>query len=114
MFSNLFKNKPLEITGAAKTVDDLIDGLRLYRPELLITAHRLQDHEADYFLPLVKQRFPGIKILMLTLNCHKDVMVRYVKYLDGMISKEADKSEIWEAINDITNNNKSYFRVNID
>ncbi len=51
---------------------------------------------------------------MLTLKCRKDVMVQYVKYLDGMISKEADKSEIWDAIYDITHNNKSYFRVNID
>lgn len=106
-----FRKKDIEISGEADTAEDLLDGLALHHTDLLITGHRLHDESADYFLPLIKDRFPHIKILLLTLNCHKKVFLKYVNYLDGMLCKLARKEDVIEAVFEITHNNKLYFRI---
>ena len=106
-----FRKKEVEISGEADTAEDLLDGLQLHDTDLLITAHRLHDESADYFLPLIKEKYPHIKILLLTLNCHKKVFLKYVDYLDGMLCKLARKEEVVEAVFEIAKKNKLYFRI---
>ena len=108
---NMFRKKNIEICGEADRADELLDGLGLEDLDLLITAHRLHDESADYFLPLIKQRFPHVKILLITLNCHKKVFLKYVDFLDGMLCKLAPKEEIVEAVYEITKKGKLYFRI---
>lgn len=110
---NIFRKKDIEISGEADTADEMIDQLGLQQTELLITAHTLHDEGADYFLPIIKEKFPNIKILMLTLNCNKKVFLRYVNFLDGMLCKLAGREEIIEAVFEIAKKNKLYFRVDI-
>ncbi|MCW3118995.1 MAG: response regulator [Chitinophagaceae bacterium] len=107
-----FRKKNIEISGEADTAEDLLDGLQIYQTDLLITAHRLHDESADYFLPLVKEKYPDIKILLLTLNCDEKVFLKYVNYLDGMLCKLANKEDIVEAVFEIAKKNKLYFRIN--
>ena len=108
---NVFRKKDIEITGESDTAEDLIDQLGVHETDLLITAHTLHDQGADYFLPQIKEKFPNIKVLMLTLNCNKNVFLRYVNFLDGMLCKMAGKEEVLEAVFEITRKNKLYFRV---
>ena len=108
---NMFRKKNIEICGEADRADELLDGLALQDIDLLITAHRLHDESADYFLPLIKERFPHTKILLITLNCHKEVFLKYVDFLDGMLCKLAPKDEIAEAVYEITRKGKLYFRI---
>ncbi len=106
-----FRRKQIEVSGEADTAEDLIEQLAIGQTDLLITAHTLHDETADYFLPVIREKFPHIKILLLTLNCNKKVFLRYVNYLDGMLCKLARKEEILEAVTEIMHNNKLYFRV---
>ena len=106
-----FKKKQIEISGEADTAEDLLDALESQKPDLLITAHRLHDESADYFLPIIKTKYPELKILLLTLNCHKKVFLKYVDYLDGMVCKLAHKEDVIDAIIDITRKDKLYFRI---
>ncbi|HVZ55907.1 MAG TPA: hypothetical protein VG870_04550 [Chitinophagaceae bacterium] len=110
-FTRLFRFKPVEFTGQARTLDDLMDGLHIFRPDLLITAHRLQDAEASQFLPLVRERYPRVKILLFTMNCQKEVLTSHIQYLDGMLCKSAQRSDIWEAIVEITRRNAQFYRL---
>ena len=106
------RRKSIEVQGESDNAEDMLDTFEVNRPQLLITAHRLNDESADYFLPLIKEKYPDIKILLLTLNCHKEVFIRYVEYLDGMICKLAHKEEVIEAILEIVQHDKLYFRLN--
>lgn len=106
------RRKSIEVLGESDNAEDMLDTFEVNRPQLLITAHRLNDESADYFLPLIKEKYPDIKILLLTLNCHKEVFIRYVEYLDGMICKLAHKEEVIEAILEIAQQDKLYFRLN--
>ena len=103
--------KTIEVIGESDTAEGLLDELEFDKPDLLITAQRLNDEDADYFLPLIKERYPDIKILLVTMNCHKEIFLRYVNYLDGMLCKMALREELSEAVFDITQRNKLYFRV---
>ena len=108
---NSLRRRNIEISGEADTAEDLIDQLEVNQTDLLITAHILHDNGADYFLPLIKDRFPHVKILLLTLNCNKKVFLKYVNYLDGMLCKLSPKEEVMEAVFEITHKNKLYFRL---
>ena len=111
---SIFKKKDIEVIGEADAAEDLLDQLERNRPQLLIVAHRLLDQNADEFLPVIKERFPDVKILLLTLNCHKRVLLRSIDFLDGMLCKLSRKEILLEAIYEITQKNKLYFRINKD
>lgn len=104
--------KTIEVINEADTAEDLLDHLEIRRPNLIITAHRLNDESADYFLPIIKERYPDVKILLLTLNCNKKVFIKYVHYLDGMLCKLAHKDDLLDAVLEIVNHDKLYFRIN--
>ena len=104
--------KSIEVISEADTAEDLLDNLEGKRPSLIITAHRLNDENADYFLPIIKERYPDVKILLLTLNCSKKVFLKYVQYLDGMLCKLAHKDDVLDAVLEIVNHDKLYFRIN--
>ena len=100
---NIVRDQPIEIIGDADNINDTLNGLSIVKPTLLLIAHRLYDGEATDFLPLVKQKFPEIKILMLTMLAEKPYMLICLKYIDGMISKAASKEEVVKAINIVAN-----------
>ena len=104
--------KSIEVINEADTAEDLLDLLEIRRPNLIITAHRLNDESADYFFPIIKEKYPDVKILLLTLNCHKKVFLKYVQYLDGMLCKLAHKDDVIDAVLEIVNHDKLYFRIN--
>lgn len=111
---SIFRKKDIEVIGEADAAEDLLDQLERIKPQLLIVAHRLLDQNADEFLPIIKNRFPEVKILLLTLNCHKRILLRYIDHLDGMLCKLSRKEDLLEAIYEITQKNKLYFRINRD
>jgi two-component system, NarL family, response regulator DegU len=108
----ILSRKSIEVIVETDTAEDILDLLETKHPNLVITAHRLNDESADYFLPIIKERFPEIKILLLTLNCNKKTLLKYVQYLDGMLCKMAHKDELLDAIMEIVNHDKLYFRIN--
>lgn len=109
---NILKKKSIEVTGETETTEDLFDQLESKKTDLLITAHRLNDGNAGYFLPLVKERFPHVRILMLTLNCNKKVFLEFAEYLDGMLCKLSHKDDLLQAIHEIVLKDKLYVRIN--
>lgn len=111
---SVFKRKDIDVAGETETAQDLFEQLEEKKIDLLITAHRLNDKSAEYFLPIVKSQFPGVKILMLTLNCSKKVFLEFAEYLDGMLCKLSHKTDLLEAINEIVIRDQFYVRINKD
>jgi DNA-binding NarL/FixJ family response regulator len=110
----IFRKRDIEVIGEADAAEDMLDQLERVKPQLLIVAHRLVDQQADQFLPVIKKRYPDLKVLLVTLNCHKKILLRYIDYLDGMLCKLSRKEDLLEAIYEITQKNKVYFRINRD
>ncbi len=109
---SVFKRKDIDVAGETETLVDLLEQLEQVKVDLLITAHRLNDKSAEYFLPVIKEQFPDVKILMLTLNCSKKVFLEFAEYLDGMLCKLSHKADLLEAINEIVVKDKLYVRIN--
>lgn len=107
------KNYPVEIVGEADNVRDMMNGLAVSKPDLLIVSHLLCDGEATEYLPKVKKKFPDLKILMLTMMCGQEAVLRYFDWLEGMIGKWVESDEIWNAIITIVKEKKLYFNLSI-
>ena len=108
---SIFKKKEIDVAGETETSEDLLEQLELTKVDLLITAHRLNDKSAEYFLPVIKEQFPDVKILMLTLKCSKKIFLEFAEYLDGMLCKLSHKNDVLEAINEIVVKDKFYVRI---
>lgn len=45
----------------------MLEGIEATKPHLLLVFHNLNDEVADVFQPLVKEKFPILKIIILTI-----------------------------------------------
>lgn len=107
-FKNVIKDHPFIIIGEADNTKDMLSGLAAHKPDLLITAHLLIDAEATDFLPIIKEKFPDLKILMITMLAQRYYLRRCLGLLDGMISKGSEKENVLKAINAVVND-RLYF-----
>jgi len=97
------KGFEIEVIGEADGAKEIIERLVEVKQDLLLTSHKLYDEEADVFLPKVKEKFPDLKIMMLTIVSGKDYLVNYINYLNGMLTKRAKKKELIKAIRLVVN-----------
>lgn len=106
---NSVKDSDIEIESEADNTKDLIVGLTKSHPHLLITSHLLYYDDAAEFLPIVKKTFPKVKILMLTMDCRNEALLKYASYIDGFICKSATGSQIVAAIQAVANGGNYYY-----
>ena len=107
---SFIEDHPFIIVGEADNTSDLFTGIIASNPDLLIISHRLYDGDTIDFLPLLSEKFPDLKILMLTMVAERNYLKRCMGFLHGMISKELDKEGVLKAINAVVNN-RIYFVI---
>jgi DNA-binding NarL/FixJ family response regulator len=107
------KGTGISVLGSANNAKDMMAGLANLKPDLLLTAHLLCDEEAGTFLPKIKEKFPTLKILMLTMAYDKYHLLKYRQYLDGMMGKCDEISELIAAIRTIVMEDKIYYSFDI-
>ena len=107
------KKSGIIAVGGANNSREMMQGLSQLTPDLLLTSHKLEDSEADVFLPIVKTKFPSLPILMLTMAYDKYHILKYRNSLDGMMAKWDEVAELICAIFTIVIEGKSYYSFDI-
>jgi DNA-binding NarL/FixJ family response regulator len=78
-------------------------------PDLVIMGIDLEDLNGLEVLGILKQENPGIKVLILTSNKQKELILKAInREADGFILKEEPSRELTRAIENIRNGNKFF------
>jgi len=106
---NYFKDSnEIEVVGEAETIKDLMEKLSKCSPDLLLTNHNLRFSDASEFLPEIKKDYPDLKILMHTMFCKKEGLLKYIDYIDGFLCKSASGDLLITAIRSVAKG-KNYY-----
>lgn len=84
-----------------------LDRLKLKQPDIIISDISMPDMNGIEFIKKVKERYPEIKILVLSMFENLQTFAN----MDGYLLKETDKEELITAINTIVLNNGKYFKT---
>ena len=103
----------LEVVGEASDAQELLDLLHKTKADVLLLDISLPSGSGLELLEKVKNRFPAIKCVMLTMHEERQyVMQSLKKGADGYLLKEADETELKEAIRQVYAG-KKYFKNKI-
>jgi len=84
-----------------------LDRLKLKQPNIIISDISMPDMNGIEFIKKVKECYPEIKILVLSMFENLQTFAN----MDGYLLKETDKEELITAINTIVLNNGKYFKT---
>ena len=84
-----------------------LDRLKLKQPDIIISDISMPDMNGIEFIKKVKECYPEIKILVLSMFENLQTFAN----MDGYLLKETDKEELITAINTIVLNNGKYFKT---
>lgn len=105
--------KNLEVVGEASDARELLDLLHKTKADVLLLDISLPSGSGLELLEKVKTQFPAIKCIMLTMHEERQyVMQSLKKGADGYLLKEADETELKEAIRQVYAG-KKYFKNKI-
>ena len=103
----------LEVVGEASDARELLDLLHKTKADVLLLDISLPSGSGLELLEEVKTQFPAIKCIMLTMHEERQyVMQSLKKGADGYLLKEADETELKEAIRQVYAG-KKYFKNKI-
>jgi DNA-binding NarL/FixJ family response regulator len=103
----------LEVVGEASDARELLDLLHKTKADVLLLDISLPSGSGLELLEKVKTQFPAIKCIMLTMHEERQyVMQSLKKGADGYLLKEADETELKEAIRQVYAG-KKYFKNKI-
>lgn len=103
----------LEVVGEASDAPELLDLLHKTKTDVLLLDISLPSGSGLELLEKVKTQFPAIKCIMLTMHEERQyVMQSLKKGADGYLLKEADETELKEAIRQVYAG-KKYFKNKI-
>ena len=109
----------LEDDGAIQVVAEASDGAEALqkigdtKPDLLITDIRMPGMDGLQTTQAVKDQFPDVKILVLSMHEDEDYIMKSVEYgADGYLLKDTSKPEFVKAI-DVVMSGQKYFSGDI-
>ena len=109
----------LEDDGNITVVAEASDGnealaqIDATQPDILITDIRMPEMDGLQTTREVKQKFPDVKILVLSMHDDEDYILRSVEFgADGYLLKDTSKSEFVKAI-DVVMSGQKYFSGDI-
>lgn len=91
------------------TGERLMNGLRLQQPDVLLLDIQLPDKGGDELVPIIMERYPDIRILILTSNDS----IYYIKLLvdlgiHGYLLKDTEQDMLVEAIETVYKGNRFF------
>lgn len=88
-----------EIIGSAGSVKETLDALTQKTPDLLITDYNLPDDDGLALVRRVKQKYPSIKIIVLSMHDEAHLVKEILKEgINGYILKKDSHNELVNAV----------------
>ena len=103
----------IEVVGEAERGSVLMTVLASQTPDIVLLDIAMPQDSGIDLLPTIKERFPAIKCIMLTMHEDVQYVLRSLKQgADGYLLKEADEEELKAAIREVHAGHK-YFKNKI-
>jgi len=97
-----FLEKSIKIIGEASDYDSLTELLEKQLPDLIILDITLPGKTGTEIAEILKEKFPTIKILMLSANNDEDSIIEAIQAgAEGFLSKDTSREELLLAINSV-------------
>lgn len=94
----------LEVVGSAGTVKETLDSLTQKTIDLLITDYNLPDDDGLTLVRRVKQKYPDVKIIVLSMHDEAHLIKEILKEgVDGYILKKDSHEELVSAVRAVGN-----------
>jgi len=94
----------MEVVGSAGAVKDTLDSLTRMNIDLLITDYNLPDEDGLTLVRRVKQKYPEIKIIVLSMHDEAHLIKEILKEgIDGYILKKDSHQELVNAVRAVKN-----------
>jgi DNA-binding NarL/FixJ family response regulator len=95
----------IEVLAEAVNGQDLLDKLEYLRPDVVITGIQMPVMDGIALVPILKQRYPGIKIIMLTMMDDASIIKKMISLgANAYLTKTSPSEKIYEAIITCSNN----------
>lgn len=93
-----------EVAGSAGSVQETLDALTQKNVDLLITDYNLPDDDGLTLVRRVKQKYPDIKIIVLSMHDEAHLIKEILKEgVDGYILKKDSHEELVNAVRAVKN-----------
>ena len=97
--TEISKRSPhIRFIGEAGTFSDLYGELEMKAPDILIISHQLLDGKTIENIDAIKNKFPKLKIIILTMLFLDQVRAQFKGKANGFVGKSMDISKLIEAI----------------
>lgn len=89
----------MEVVGEAENGRELMSLLEEREPDVILLEISLRLSPGEEIIPLLREKFPGVKIIVLTMVRETSVIIRALgQGADGYLTVDADGKDIHEAI----------------
>jgi DNA-binding NarL/FixJ family response regulator len=113
MKAMLHASEEIEVVGEAASGSVLFTVLASQNPDIVLLDISMPPTSGIDLLPTIKERFPGVKCIMLTMHDDVQYVLRSLKQgASGYLLKEADAEELLVALREV-HNGKKYFKNKI-
>lgn len=113
MKAMLQASEAAEVVGEAASGSVLLTVLAAQNPDIVLLDISMPQESGIDLLPVIKERFPRVKCIMLTMHDDVQYVLRSLRQgADGYLLKEADAEELRTAIQEVYAGQK-YFKNKI-
>lgn len=99
---SLLKSFNLNVIIEAKNGKDLIEQLRLKRPQVIFLDLKMPEMNGLETLQYLKEHYPQIKVLILTMHDHEKFILHSLEQgANGFLLKDAESKEVLSAIQQV-------------
>lgn len=105
MLSVLSNNEGFEVLFVENNAKKALTKIKDNQPDIVITDISMPEMNGIEFVKILRQDFPDIKILVLSMF----VNILPFKNIDGFLLKDTDKERLIQVINDIVLSDKKHF-----
>lgn len=107
MISVLCQQEDFSILFAENNARSALERLKECVPDIIISDISMPDMNGIEFIKIVKEEYPDVKILVLSMFEN----LQTFENMDGYLLKETDKEELVKAIHTIVLENNKYFKT---
>ena len=98
----------IQTVGQASSFQELFAELTKTKADVLLLDGQIIGGSTSEFLPVIRQLYPKLKIILLWLGSDIDSMTSWIHLLDGQVSMNSNPEEIINAIEAVMSGEK-YF-----
>lgn len=107
----LQKQPEIIVAGEAADGKELIELVKIHLPDVVITDVKMPNLDGVTATKHIAEHYPSIGIIALTMFDEEDLIIDMLEAgAKGYLLKNADKSEIIEAVHTVANNEPHYCR----